>query len=187
MICYSRKPSRRRSMRGHRYGPWSWEARFFDKGELALAILALLNEGPRHGYELMKELESRSHGFYRPSAGTIYPTLQQLLDQDLATAHEEEGGKKVYQLTERGKAEVKRRAEAIEEIWSRVDADEWTGWRYASHTEAWEVMRPAFRLMRVAVRTVAEAEDPEETVEDIRDILRRARHDIQKLGGEESA
>ncbi len=169
-------------MRGHRYGPWSWEARFFNKGELGLAILALLDEGPKHGYELMKSLEERSHGLYRPSAGSIYPTLQQLLDQDLVSAKEQEGGKKVYELTDRGKEEVKKRAETIEEIWARADGDEWTGWRYAYHAESWEVMRPAFRLMRVAVRTVAEAQDPEDVVEDVRDILRKARRDIEKLG-----
>ena len=185
MYCYTPRHRRRRASGGrHKYGPWSWEARFFNKGELALAVLSLLEDGPKHGYELMKELEDRSHGLYRPSAGSVYPILQQLLDQDLATASEEEGGKKVYELTKAGKERVKSRQDTIDRIWQRTDEDEWTGWRHAYHSEASEVMRPAFRLMRVAVRTVAEASDPEEVAEEVRDILRKARRDIQKLGEE---
>lgn len=186
MYCYTPRYRRRRTSSGrHRYGPWSWEARFFNKGELALAVLSLLEDGPKHGYEIMKELEERSHGLYRPSAGSIYPILQQLLDQDLASAKEEDGGKKVYELTKSGKETLKRREETIERIWQRADEDEWTGWRHANHSEAAEVMRPAFRLMRVAVRTVAESSDPEETAEQVRDILRKARRDISRLGDED--
>ena len=185
MYCYTPRYRRRRASGGrHKYGPWSWEARFFNKGELALAVLSLLEDGPKHGYEIMKELEDRSHGLYRPSAGSVYPILQQLLDQELASASEEDGGKKVYELTKAGKEHVKNRQETIDRIWQRTDEDEWTGWRHAYHSEASEVMRPAFRLMRVAVRTVAEASDPEEVAEEVRDILRKARRDIQKLGDE---
>lgn len=181
MYCYTPRYKRRRASGRHKYGPWSWEARFFNKGELALAILSLLEDGPKHGYEIMKELEDRSHGLYRPSAGSVYPILQQLLDQELASAKEEDGGKKVYELTKAGKESVKNRKETIDAMWERTDEDEWTGWRHAYHTEAAEVMRPAFRLMRVAVRTVAESVDPEEASENVRDILRKARRDIQKL------
>lgn len=185
MYCYTPRYRRRRASSRHKYGPWSWEARFFNKGELALATLSLLEDGPKHGYEIMKDLEDRSHGLYRPSAGSVYPILQQLLDQELASAKEEEGGKKVYELTKKGKETVAKRKETIDRIWQRTDEDEWTGWRYAYHSEAAEVMRPAFRLMRVAVRTVAEASDPEEAAEQVRDILRKARRDIQKLGDDE--
>ena len=149
-----------------------------------MAVLSLLEDGPKHGYELMKELEDRSHGLYRPSAGSVYPILQQLLDQDLATASEEEGGKKVYELNQSGQRARQVSARHYRRIWQRTDEDEWTGWRHAYHSEASEVMRPAFRLMRVAVRTVAEASDPEEVAEEVRDILRKARRDIQKLGEE---
>ena len=51
-------------------------ARFFESGEVRLAILSLLSEGPKHGYQLMKEMEERSGGLYRASAGSVYPTLQ---------------------------------------------------------------------------------------------------------------
>ena len=61
-------------------GPWMW-GRFFGAGEVRLALLSLLEQEPKHGYQLMKELEERSGGLYRASAGTIYPTLQ-LLEED---------------------------------------------------------------------------------------------------------
>jgi len=61
-------------------GPWGW-GRFFGAGEVRLALLSLLENEPKHGYQLMKDLEDRSGGLYRASAGTIYPTLQLLEDE----------------------------------------------------------------------------------------------------------
>ena len=58
----------RRHHHGHRFGPWAWEGRFFEKGELPLAVLSLLADGPKHGYELMKALEERCKGLYSPAA-----------------------------------------------------------------------------------------------------------------------
>jgi len=183
MFCYGPHYSRRRSRRHRQYGPWTWEGRFFGRGELPLAILSLLKDGPRHGYELMKQLEARSQGLYQASAGTIYPTLQQLQDQGFVTSKTEEGGKRIYDLTDTGREKIDDRADQIKRIWSRAEDDEWGGWAHAYHTEASEVMRPAFRLMRTAVRAVARSEDAEETAEEVRDILKRARKDIEKLGG----
>ena len=62
---------------GGRGGRWG---RFFGPGEIRLALLSMLESGPKHGYELMKELESKSAGIYKASAGAIYPALQQLED-----------------------------------------------------------------------------------------------------------
>jgi DNA-binding PadR family transcriptional regulator len=61
----------------------SGPGRFFGPGEVRLALLSLVAEAPSHGYELMKKLEERSAGVYRASAGTVYPTLQQLEDEGL--------------------------------------------------------------------------------------------------------
>src|SRR5512142_2053095 len=76
--------------------------RFFESGEVRLALLSLLGEGAKHGYQLMKELEERSGGLYRASAGSVYPTLQQLEDEDLIRS-EQQDGKRVYSLTEAGR------------------------------------------------------------------------------------
>jgi DNA-binding PadR family transcriptional regulator len=163
-----------------RFGPWAWEGRFFDRGEIPLALLSLLSERPRHGYELMKELESRSHGLYRASAGTVYPTLQQLLDEGLVTSRSVEGGRRDYELTAEGRERLEREADAVHDIWRRTEDDEWGGWSDALDPEAAEVLRPAFRLMRSAMRTVARSRDPE-TADRVRDILRRAHEDVRKL------
>ena len=73
-------------------------SRFFETGEIRLAILSLLSEGPKHGYQLMKEMAERSGGVYRASAGSVYPTLQQLEDEGLIECTQE-GGRRVYRLT----------------------------------------------------------------------------------------
>jgi DNA-binding PadR family transcriptional regulator len=90
-------------MRWHDLGMMGLRARFFGPGEVRLALLSLMSETPMHGYELMKRLEERSGGVYRASAGTVYPTLQQLEDEGLVTSESREG-KRVYSLTEAGRA-----------------------------------------------------------------------------------
>jgi DNA-binding PadR family transcriptional regulator len=72
------------------------------RGEIRPLILSVLAAKPMHGYEVIQELEARSGGRWRPSAGSIYPSLQQLADEGLATA-EEVDGRRVYTLTEAGR------------------------------------------------------------------------------------
>lgn len=84
--------------------------RMFERGHLKYALLQLLQEGPKHGYEMMKNLEDRMGGFYAPSAGAIYPTLQLLEDRGWATSETVEG-KKVYTITEEGRKALSEQAE----------------------------------------------------------------------------
>jgi DNA-binding PadR family transcriptional regulator len=97
----------------------------FSHGRLRLYLLRLLEESPRHGYDVIRELESRFLGLYSPSAGTIYPRLARLEAEGLV-AHSEEGGRKVYRITEAGRDELHRRAgelaELEREITDSVDA-----------------------------------------------------------------
>ena len=167
----------------HRFGPWAWEGRFFERGEVRLALLSLLADGPRHGYELMKALEEKSQGLYTPSAGTIYPTLQQLQDEDLIASSEVEGGKRVYEIKPTGTALLAAEAATVAAIWERPKDEEWGGWGYARHPDAGIVMKPAFRLMRTAVRSVMRSKDPNRA-DKVRDILRQAEEDIRNLNGE---
>jgi DNA-binding PadR family transcriptional regulator len=82
------------------------------RGDIKFALLELLAERPRHGYELIKALEERFGGFYRPSPGTVYPTLQLLEDEGHLSASEE-SGKKVYAVTDSGRQLLaERQAEA---------------------------------------------------------------------------
>ena len=82
--------------------------RWFGRGDVKFALLELLLERPMHGYEMMKALEERSGGFYVPSAGTIYPTLQMLEDRGLVTVNQTTG-KKVYEITEAGRTQLAER------------------------------------------------------------------------------
>src|SRR3984893_15216050 len=100
----------------HGFGMIARSGRFFGPGEVRLALLSLLTEAPVHGYELMKQLEGRSGGVYGASAGTVYPTLQQLEDEGLIASELREG-KKVYRLTDEGKRELEERDESVREIW----------------------------------------------------------------------
>jgi DNA-binding PadR family transcriptional regulator len=93
----------------------------FSHGRLRLYLLKLLNEGPRHGYELIRLLENRFHGLYAPSAGTIYPRLQRMEADGLIT-HTAEGGRKVYEITPAGFDELQRRAVELESLENDINA-----------------------------------------------------------------
>jgi DNA-binding PadR family transcriptional regulator len=113
---------------GHRGGPHSGPRGFgpgrgfpfggFDfgggrragRGDIRAAILALLNEEPMHGYQIMQELESRTGGAWRVSPGSVYPTLQQLQDEALITSTEQPGGRRVFALTDAGREQAKTSA-----------------------------------------------------------------------------
>jgi DNA-binding PadR family transcriptional regulator len=156
------------------FGPWG-RSRFFDTGEVRLAILSLLADGPKHGYELIKDLEARSGGLYRASAGTVYPTLQQLEDEGLVVS-EQQNGKRVYRLTDAGREELTREAEAIDEIWNRAKKwREWSGWM-GPQTAA--LGMPIGALVKATFR--AAARKPEREPQ-IRAILDRARTEIEAL------
>lgn len=75
------------------------------KGEVRSAVLELLAERPMHGYQIIREIEKRSGGSWKPSAGSVYPTLQLLADEELISA-EESNGRKIYSLTELGQEEA---------------------------------------------------------------------------------
>lgn len=87
------------------------------RGMMEPAILMALDEKPMHGYEIISTIEERSHGVWRPSAGSIYPTLQLLNEKDFITA-EEKDGKKVYTLTDLGKKEVDNAKEHHDSTWN---------------------------------------------------------------------
>ncbi|MET8358662.1 PadR family transcriptional regulator [Micromonospora sp. NPDC005171] len=80
----------------------------FSHGRLRLYLLKLLDDGPKHGYELIRLLEDRFLGLYAPSAGTIYPRLQRLEVEGLVS-HTAAGGRKTYDITDAGRAELRQR------------------------------------------------------------------------------
>jgi DNA-binding PadR family transcriptional regulator len=93
--------------------------RMFEQGDLKLVILRLLEEKPRHGYDIIKELESRSGGAYSPSPGTVYPTLTMLEDLGFARAVPEEGGKKIYEITDEGKRHLAEHSATVNDVFEK--------------------------------------------------------------------
>jgi DNA-binding PadR family transcriptional regulator len=100
---------------GHRRG----------RGDIRAAILALLAERPMHGYEIIQELSERTDGIWRPSPGSIYPTLQLLTDEGLLTSENGAGTKRAYTLTDEGRAEAaKQETPPWEDVAGQVDPQE---------------------------------------------------------------
>jgi DNA-binding PadR family transcriptional regulator len=93
----------------------------FSHGRLRLYLLNLLAEGPKHGYELIRLLENRFHGLYAPSAGTVYPRLARMEADGLIT-HAAAGGRKVYHITDSGRAELTMRAAELKNLEAEIHA-----------------------------------------------------------------
>ncbi len=87
----------------------------FQKGDLKYVILDLLKDKSRYGYEIIRALEERSYGFYKPSAGVVYPTLQMLEEMGYASSIEKDG-KKVYTITGEGRQFLEERRDSADEI-----------------------------------------------------------------------
>lgn len=92
----------------------------FAHGQLRLYLLALLNEGPRHGYDVIQDLEKRFNGLYTPSAGTVYPRLAKLEEEGLVV-RSDEGRKSTYSITVAGRAEVAARRGDLEDLHDDLD------------------------------------------------------------------
>ena len=93
----------------------------FRHGRLRLYLLRLLDEEPRHGYEVIRLLRDRFMGVYAPSPGTIYPRLARLEEEGLVT-HDEENGRKVYRITEAGREELRSRGDELDELEEELSA-----------------------------------------------------------------
>jgi DNA-binding PadR family transcriptional regulator len=131
----------RREMRGGRgYGRGRHRVR---RGDVRSAILALLDDRPMHGYEMITELEERTGGRWRPSAGSIYPTLQLLEDEGLVKA-EQVDDKRVFSLTEAGKEAVPERTEG-NRPWEEGDED---SPRFAVRSELFRTIGAAKQVAR---------------------------------------
>jgi DNA-binding PadR family transcriptional regulator len=94
--------------------------RQFDSFELRLVLLALISDAPRHGYDLIREIEDRTGGAYAPSPGVVYPTLGLLADQGYIAEQESEGARKLYGVTPEGEAHLAENAEKVTELMGRL-------------------------------------------------------------------
>jgi DNA-binding PadR family transcriptional regulator len=167
--------------------------RMLADGDLRLIALALLAEGPRHGYEIIKALEERSSGIYSPSPGVVYPTLTFLEEAGYASS-QTEGNKKVFSITEAGRAHLEENRALVDGVLEQIEwfgrkmaqAREWFDWSDDSprdrHFER-HGLRHEFhhvrRRIRMALAELLHA-SPEAQKRAI-DILNRAADELSEL------
>jgi DNA-binding PadR family transcriptional regulator len=143
-----------------------------------LLILDALRDGPKHGYEIIKALEERSGGRYAPSPGTVYPTLQMLEDLGMIAA-DTAGDKKVYNLTDQGRAELEANAEHVDGFWQRFGPGD-----SEYETEIRFLREEIEHLARIVRSAVAEARSAggAEAVRAVRQVVEKCQDEVRKLG-----
>jgi DNA-binding PadR family transcriptional regulator len=153
-----------------RRGQW------FESGDMKYVILKLLAKRPMHGYEVMKALEEETHGCYKPSPGTVYPTLQWLEDEGHVNA-ETVDGKKVYSITEAGRSFLETHKSTVEDIFERI-----TGTIEQLVSEPMpEVNRAIGKLVGQVYRTAWRLGKEDEKKRKIAEILERATGEVEAL------
>ena len=162
----------------HPEGPgFGWgEARFGGRGgprrarrgDIRAAVLAALADGPAHGYEVIRRLEQRSGGLWRPSPGSVYPMLQLLEDEGLAKGGESDG-RRTYELTDQGRVEAERRS---------AGAPPWASDDPAAQGQM--ALREAVGQLHGAARQVGSAGSPEQ-IERATAALRQARQALYSI------
>ena len=138
----------------------------FSHGRLRLYLLKLLDESPRHGYDVIRLLEDRFMGLYAPSPGTIYPRLQRLEAEGLVT-QSKEGGRKVYRITDAGREELAGRRDELEELEAEI-----SGSVHGLAREIREEVRGTVRDLKQELKQAA------------REIRREQRHENRSRRGE---
>lgn len=154
-------------------GPWGGPARR-RRGDVRLALLLLLNEEPRNGYQLMQAIEERSGGMWRPSPGSVYPTLSQLEDEGLIRVTEQ-STTKLFELTDAGREHLAGRADAPAP-WEQPEG---------SGEEALQELRSLGKQLLLAVRQVVHAGDAGQ-IEKARQTLAEARRSLYRILADES-
>lgn len=139
------------------------------RGDIRAAVLAALADGPAHGYEVMRRLEERSGGLWRPSPGSVYPMLQLLEDEGLAKGSEADG-RRSYELTEEGRAEAERRSAAGSTPFASDDPS----------VQGQLALREAVGQLHGAARQVGSAGSPEQ-IERATAALRQARQALYTI------
>jgi DNA-binding PadR family transcriptional regulator len=144
--------------RGHGDGPGGFGRRrgLFDSEELRLVLLSLIAEKPRHGYDLIREIEERTGGAYAPSPGIVYPTLTMLQDMGLVTEGDTGGNRKVYTVTPEGTSYLKDHKEEADGLIARIAQV-----RAAQKGDHAPVRRAMANLRSALVQKIAVADDDE--------------------------
>ncbi|WP_293644924.1 PadR family transcriptional regulator [Sphingopyxis sp. RIFCSPHIGHO2_12_FULL_65_19] len=159
--------------RGERGG----RQRMFDSGELRLVLLKLIADEPRHGYDLIRQIEDLAGGSYAPSPGVIYPTLTLLDDMGLIDAQQSEGAKKLFAITDAGRAELDANSEIVEAALARLTA---IG-EETQRTDHASVRRAMGNLRQVLMNRLGDRDLDNAALHDIVALIDEAAQKIERL------
>jgi DNA-binding PadR family transcriptional regulator len=172
-------------------GGWPWGRHFgghggfgggrerLERGLLRYIILSVLQDGPRHGYEIIKQLEERTQGRYSPSPGTLYPTLQYLEDLGLVRS-DQETDKRVYHLTDSGRAELDKQHSMVEGFWARFQDRARSGPNLYELKFAGDALKDLLRTLGSGLHSGAFSDNPD-TVRKVRQALERCQNEIREI------
>jgi len=148
----------------------------FEKGDLKYVILDLLKDEPSHGYEVIRKLEERSRGFYSPSPGSVYPTLQLLEDMGYVSATQRDG-KKVYAITDEGRKFLEENQRSIKDIWGRFGG----GWDPEVVSELHEIRHDLMDLGKLFGQKMHEGRVDGDKLARVRAVISTASREIEDI------
>ncbi len=151
----------------------------FERGDLKYVVLGLLEERPMHGYEVMQRLEDESGGYYTASPGSVYPVLQMLQDQGSVDVQERDG-KRVYSITEAGRAFLDEHRDRADDVYDRLTdlGDLFTGRGMRDVTTSF------IHLAQVSFEKAMKVAGDGEAMAGLRDILDRAASEVESYQAE---
>lgn len=152
-------------------------ARMFRRGELRLVLLHLIAEEPRHGYDLIKQIEELTGGHYAPSPGIVYPALTLMAEMDLVDEETDKDGKKVYSITKSGSAKLADEEKYVAQILGRLE-----GVSKMDEASDGASIRRAVHNLKSSIRIrLADEEKSSDKILDVAAIIDEAAGKIERL------
>ncbi|MEG3165353.1 PadR family transcriptional regulator [Sphingomonas sp. PB2P19] len=151
--------------------------RMFDGGELKLVLLKLIADTPRHGYDLIREIEAMTGGAYAPSPGVVYPTLTLLDEMNLIAEQQSEGAKKRFAATDEGQAMLAEQQETVEALFARLAALN----AESERTDSASIRRAVGNLRHVLQHRMARGDVSEETLHQVTALIDEVAQKIERL------
>jgi DNA-binding PadR family transcriptional regulator len=159
------------------YGFWHRGERVFRKGDFKYLILSLIEKKPMHGYEIIRDLEEKFHGFYTPSPGAVYPTLQWLEEAGYVTSAAQDG-KKIYTITDEGRTFIAEKSKESDEIHQHMK-DWWGPWTGEFREEMKDVMSLLGDMARMIGREARQA--GQDKLPKVKEAVANAVKEVEKI------
>lgn len=151
--------------------------KLFDSAQFQLVLLRLIADRDRHGYELMRDIEERTGGNYAPSPGVVYPTLTLLVEMGLIAETDMPGSRKIFTITDAGRAKLAKHADQAQHLLSRIDD---LGGK-AGRADATPVRRAMGNLREVLMSRLSQADTTNEQILEAARIIDEAAGQIERL------